>query len=267
MTLLFSSCSWSPDGQQIAYWQLDQTHVPIVHLVNNTDTKYPALIPIHYPKTGDQNSTVRIGVISVDGRTSPTWVSIPCDGEGYHSNSNSYLADMSYHQSSGRILIQQINRLQNHVTVWCVDPQTPAAPRVIFEDRDDAWIDILHEMHWINNGNTFLYISDRNGWKQIFAVNLDDPNQNQNPLALTPVGLDVESIQGVCQSSGYVYYIASPHDPLRRYLFRANFDGTEIFRVTPESAEYRGTNAYTLSKDGNFAIHTFSTAHSPSSFW
>lgn len=261
----FTFLRWAPDGEHIAYWQLDQSNVPIVHLVNNTDTVYPTLIPIHYPKTGDQNSTVRIGVVSITGDKTPKWIPVPCDGEGYHSSSNSYIADITYHNQSGQLIIQQINRLQNHLTFWSYDPASESL-RILFEDQDEAWIDVLHEVYWINNGQSFLYISDRNGWKQIFLVNFSDSDQNRNPTALTPVGVDVESIQGIDENSGIIYYIASPDDPIRRYLYRVTLDGTESSRVTPESPEFTGTNAYSISKDGKFAIHTFSTAQRPPSF-
>jgi dipeptidyl-peptidase 4 len=239
----------------------------VVHLINNTDSKYPALIPIHYPKTGDQNSTVRIGLISAAGEesTTPFWIPIPTDGEGYHSNSNAYLADLTFHEPTGQVLIQQINRLQNHLTVWCFDPTTGGL-RIVFEDRDEAWIDILHETHWVDDGQSFLFISDRKGWKQIYLVKLQQSEEEGAPLALTPTGVDVESIQGISQAAGCVYFIASPDDPLRRYLYRAAFDGSAISRVTPTSAEFLGTNAYSVSSDGNYAIHTFSAAHCPPAF-
>lgn len=137
---------------------------------------------------------------------------------------------------------------------------------ILFEDQDQAWIDISHEIHWINNGQSFLYISDRNGWKQIFVVNIFDFNQNREPRALTPVGVDVESIQGIDDVSKNIYFISSPNDPIRRYLYRVDFDGTESIRVTPESPEFVGTNTYAISRDGKFAIHTFSSAHRPPSF-
>ena len=50
---------WSPDGQAIAYWQFDTTGVGIFSLINNTDTLYPVVTRIPYPKAGTTNSAVR----------------------------------------------------------------------------------------------------------------------------------------------------------------------------------------------------------------
>jgi dipeptidyl-peptidase-4 len=251
---------WSPDGQQIAYWQLDQSRVPVVHLINNTDQKYPALIPIHYPKTGDENSKVRIGVVNIFGGET-SWLPIPSDGEGYHSNSNNYLADLTFHRSSGHLLVQQLNRLQNHLIVWSIDPSTNDIQN-IFEDFDEAWIDIAHEIHWVNGGNSFLFVSDRHGWKQICVV--DTCPSSREVLFLTPIGVDVESIQGTSENT--VYYIASPDDPLRRYLYSVGLDGSMSRRVTPDSPDFVGTNSYNVSPNGRYAIHTFSAAHRPATY-
>ena len=46
---------WSPDGRNIAYWQFDASEVGTFNLINNTDSLYPQLIPIPYPKVGSTN--------------------------------------------------------------------------------------------------------------------------------------------------------------------------------------------------------------------
>ena len=49
---------WSPDGKSIAYWQLDTTGVREFPLVNNTDSLYPRINPVKYPKVGETNAAV-----------------------------------------------------------------------------------------------------------------------------------------------------------------------------------------------------------------
>ncbi len=59
---------WSPDGRNIAYLQFDQSDVPEFALINYTDTLYPVITKYHYPKPGQTNSAVRVGVVSASGR-------------------------------------------------------------------------------------------------------------------------------------------------------------------------------------------------------
>jgi dipeptidyl-peptidase-4 len=64
---------WSPDGRAIAYWQFDSSGVGIFSLINNTDSLYPVVTKIPYPKAGTTNSAARIGVVSADGGAT-TWM-------------------------------------------------------------------------------------------------------------------------------------------------------------------------------------------------
>lgn len=74
---------WSPDGSRIAFWQINQEGVPVMTLINNTDSLYSKVIPIPYPKTGQTNPSARVGVVSVDaevrGRVGVQWLKITED--------------------------------------------------------------------------------------------------------------------------------------------------------------------------------------------
>ena len=241
---------WSPDGEQIAYWQLDQTGVPVVNLVNNTDEFYPRLIPIPYPKTGQQNPSARVGVISAAGGETK-WLDVPGDPREH------YLADLGWIKQTGELYLQQLNRLQNHLQLMLADP-TSGEVTTVFEDRDDAWIDIEQNLRWIAEGKQFLTLSERDGWRHLY---LADTDPESPPVLLTPGDYDVTEIEGVDEEAGYVYYSASPDDPLRRFLYRVKLDGSGNARVTPN--DMVGTNGYQISKDGKFAIHSLSSFDSP----
>ena len=57
---------WSPDSKAIAYWQLDTSGVRQFPLVNDTDSLYPRITWIRYPKAGTQNSACRVGVVRLE---------------------------------------------------------------------------------------------------------------------------------------------------------------------------------------------------------
>ena len=111
-----------------------------------------------------------------------------------------------------------------------------------------------------------MWLSDRNGWRQLFLVNIDGTCSQ-----LTPPTFDVTEIAGVDEGGRYAYYIASPDDPLRRYLYRTtlnvdegNDDASSIppqERITPP--DLPGTHSYRFSRDGQYAIHVYSTFSTP----
>jgi dipeptidyl-peptidase-4 len=74
---------WSPDGKWIAYWQLNTEGVKTFYLINNTDSLYPRLIPIQYPKVGEINSSSRIGVMSAKGGKT-RWFELPGDPRNHY---------------------------------------------------------------------------------------------------------------------------------------------------------------------------------------
>src|SRR5256714_12807370 len=61
---------WRPDGSRIAFWRLDQRAIRPFYL-QDFDSLYAPLVPVHYPKSGTPNSELKIGVVDVgSGHTS-----------------------------------------------------------------------------------------------------------------------------------------------------------------------------------------------------
>ena len=98
---------WSPDGKQIAYWQLNSEGVKEMHLINNTAGLYPVITSFPYPKAGETNSAARVGVIGAAGGAT-RWFDISGDPR------NNYLPRMEWAASSNEVIIQQLNRLAKH---------------------------------------------------------------------------------------------------------------------------------------------------------
>jgi dipeptidyl-peptidase-4 len=240
---------WSPDGAKIAYWQFDMSGVGTFDLVNYTDSLYPIVTPIQYPKAGTTNSAVRIGVIPAGGGVTK-WLAIPGDPR------NNYLPWMEWAGPS-ELLIQHMNRLQNTNTVILANAAT-GAPRTVFVDRDSAWVDLVDDVPWIDNGKRFLFTSERDGWRHVYAISRD----GRDIKLVTSGPFDVVSVVGVDAPGGWLYYIASPDNATQRYLFRTRLDGTGApARLSPANAP--GTHRYTLSPDAQWAFHTSSAFDVP----
>src|SRR5262249_35691689 len=97
--------SWSPDGEQIAYWQFDQHGVPEFALVNYTNGLYPEIFKYPYPKAGQANSAVRIGVVSAKGGVT-RWMKTPGEPRDI------YIPRMEW-SGKRELIYQTLNRLQN----------------------------------------------------------------------------------------------------------------------------------------------------------
>jgi dipeptidyl-peptidase-4 len=238
---------WSPDGSRIAFWQFNSEGVGIFNLINNTDTLYPELTPIPYPKVGTTNSACRIGVIPASGGDT-TWFEPEGDPR------NHYIPKMGWLESSAEIWLIQLNRLQNTARMVLGDV-TSGKLKTIFTDHDEAWIDLRDDdPTWVEEGRFFTWLSERDGWRHLYLV-----SRSGDELRLVTAGdYDVTDLVQVDGDGGWAYFMASPEDPTSRFLFRVPLSGQGACeRVTP--AGPAGTHSYQISNDGRWAIHTFSS--------
>ena len=240
---------WSPDGRRIAYWQLDSNGINDFYMINNTDELYPKLIPLPYPKVGTTNSACRIGVVSSSGGET-TWMDIPGDPR------NNYLASLEWVADNEHVLVEQLNRLQNHRILWKSNAESGASDPV-YEDRDEAWIDVRHRFEWYKSDTHRLVLSEQDGWRHAYRVSLS----GHPPKLLTPGDYDVIDLVGMDDET--LYFTASPQDPIRRYLFLVPISGGDATRLTP--SDFEGQNTYDVSPNGKWAIHRHSAIGKPPS--
>ena len=241
---------WSPDGKYIAFWQFDSSGIKDFYLINNTDSLYPRIIPIKYPKVGQMNSACRVGVVSSSGGE-VRWFKVPGDSR------NNYIPWMDWANDSKEIILQHLNRLQNTNEVMLGNISTGEV-RTIFTDHDEAWVEVVDNIRWLADGKYFTWLSERDGWNHVYLVS----RSGGEVKLITAGAFDVISVEGVDQKGGWLYYIASPENPTQCYLFRTRLDGKgKAERITPLSQP--GTHSYQMSPSYQWAFHTYTTFDTP----
>src|SRR5262249_30869223 len=196
---------WSPDGQAIAFWHLDTQGVGEYPLVNNTDSLYPRITPVKYPKVGETNPACRVAIVSADGKAA-YWPEIPGDPRDH------YIAFLEWAGNSRKVLLQQFNRLQNTVRVMTAgrpprgigSDAEPSTVKTILTEHDAAWLDLQDEVPWIQDGKEFLWLSERDGWRHVYRVD----RSGKSVTLVTPGEFDVIRLLEVDQRSGHVYFLA-----------------------------------------------------------
>lgn len=238
---------WSPDGKSIAYWQFNTEGSQDFVLVDNTKGLYPVLNYFPYPKAGTTNAAVRVGVVGATGGKT-VWMNTPGDLR------QNYIVMVEWMDNSSEVMLQHMNRLQNTDQVLIADAKTGAV-RSILTEKDDAWIELtMPKLRWVDNGKSFLWLSERDGWQHVYTVSRDGANTK----LITPGNFDVISLAGMDAAAGWLYYIASPSNAGQRYLFRTKLDGSgKAEKVTPDSQP--GWHTYNVSPNGRWAIHNYSS--------
>jgi dipeptidyl-peptidase 4 len=241
---------WSPDGKSVAFWQLNADSVRNFSMVNNTDSVYSRVIEVQYPKVGETNSAARVGIVSAAGGDT-RWLQIEGDPR------NHYIARMDWAASSDEVILQRLNRLQNRNEVMLGDARSGRVKTVLVE-QDSTWVDLWDDLVWLDNGKSFTWVSDRDGWNHVYVVSRDGSKSR----LVTKGDYDVLDIKGIDPKGGWLYFIASPDNPTQRYLFRSRLDGKgKAERLTP--VREAGTHAYDVSPNYRYAIATYSSLGSP----
>ncbi|MEO7986122.1 MAG: DPP IV N-terminal domain-containing protein [Gemmatimonadales bacterium] len=241
---------WSPDGERVAYWQLNADSVRDFNLINDTDSLYSRVIPVQYPKVGEANSAARIGIVSVAG--GPTrWLDIAGDPREH------YIPRMEWASSSKEVMLQRLNRLQNTDEVMLGDAATGSV-RTILTEHDTTWVGVVDDVVWLDHGKSFTWVSERDGWNHVYVVSRD----GKTVRLVTKGAFDVLEVEGIDGKGGWLYYMASPDNPTQRYLFRTRLDGKgKPERLSPRNEP--GTHSYDRSPDFRHAIETYSTLETP----
>ncbi|XWW45439.1 S9 family peptidase [Fibrella sp. USSR17] len=260
---------WSPDSKQLLYWQVDASKIRDFLMIDNTDSIYSYTIPVEYPKVGESPSPTRIGVVSATGGATK-WLAIPGDPAQHYLVRAEWFPTVS--AAGSELIVQQLNRKQNESILYVCQPATNRVTP-IFTEKDNAWIDIKARWdrddptgwEWLNNGNAFLWVSEKDGWRHIYQFSRDGKTQT----LLTPGNYDMAELERIDEKGGYVYFTASPDNATQRYLYRVPLAGAgkpaagPAERLSP--ANQSGTHGYDVSPNGQLAMHTFTNASTPPS--
>ncbi|MEZ6142801.1 MAG: DPP IV N-terminal domain-containing protein [Zavarzinella sp.] len=245
---------WSPDGRRIAFIQSDYSKVRRRAVILPTDPTYPEVRFDHFARVGTPIPTLRIGIVDRDGGDSQ-WLKLPAEPGTF------YIQNISWAGNSKELLIELQSRFRDH-RKFLLANIVSGAVQTAYEETDPAWIDASYAanagLEWIRNGKEFLLLSERNGWRQAYLISRDGKQQT----LLTKEKSDIISRGPVDEAGGWFYYIASPTNATRRYLYRIKLDGkSEAERVTP--ADQPGSHSYLFSPDRKWAFHTYSTFDNP----
>jgi len=129
---------WSPDGKKIAFWWTDQTHVKTFHLLDETSERYTKITSLKYPKVGEKNSIIKIGVVEISSGKI-TWMDIDKKEEEF------YIPRIDWTTSSDILCIQRINRKQNFLEVLFGDVNTGKTKKVLTDESHEGWVDITDD--------------------------------------------------------------------------------------------------------------------------
>lgn len=237
---------WSPDGTQLAFLRFDDAPVRGFNIV---DLMQPQgrLETYPYPKAGDPNPLVKVGVVPAAGGK-PVFL----DLDDYPAEST-VISRVGWRPDSTGVYAFVQNRTQTWLDflVW----DTPSAkPRKLFRDSTKAWIDDPGEPRFLPDGS-FLFLSERSGWKHLYLYAAD----GKLIRPVTSGQWEVREVLRVDEESRAVYFTGTKDGDTRSHLYRAGLDGPSLDRLTAES----GSHQVALAPKGPLFIDRFTDNATP----
>jgi dipeptidyl-peptidase-4 len=235
---------FSPDSRKIAFWRLDQTVIKPFYMIDQLSL-YPELMPVRYPKAGEANSEVRIGVVEISSRDA-TWIDL---GE----ETDIYVPRMDFAGSSDEVWFTRFNRHQNRLDLMLADVRTGES-RIVTTETDDAWVENSMPL-WIDNGVQFLLESERDGYNQVYRYDRSGTLINR----VTPGEWDVLDVYGVDEQHDVLYFSGTGDGRAKRPLYRVSLDGAGFERVSSGS----GSHDVDFNVDYSMYVDEYSTIGLP----
>ena len=237
---------WSPDSTRIAYYRFEEAPVDIYPLVDDSPV-YPKVRWQKYPKAGTDNPIVKVGVLDLaTGRT--TWLETV--------DADSYLARVDWTPSSNAVAIQRLNRDQTRLDLLRCSPSDGSCSTLLTETWP-TWVNLGEDFRFLPDGS-FLWGSERNGWRRLYLYSAD----GQPLRAVTPAGWSVTSLDGVAAGGDWAIVTAFPTEglgPIDRKVARVRIHGEGWELLTPEP----GTHRAIVSERTGAWFHEWNDADKP----
>lgn len=239
---------WSPEGNFLAFYRFDERQVPEFDMTLYKGL-YQQQYTYKYPKAGEPNAVVDIHIYDVrSGHTAKVRT-----GE----ETDQYIPRIKWmRREEDGLCVYRLNRLQNHLELLQAEVRS-GKTRVIYEEKNDYYIEIHDNLHFLPDGTSFVFTSEQNGYNHIYRWNWN--TKKRTPLSSGKY--DIESLIGVDEPTGTVYYTAAV-TPLTRQLFSVHWSGKNKKLLTPEP----GTHAITAINGNRYFLDKYSALHTPPVF-
>jgi dipeptidyl-peptidase 4 len=244
----YKSFWWSPDSKSIAFMRMDDTKVPVFPIFNENG-QHGSLENTRYPKPGDPNPEVKIGVATPESNQ-VTWADFDAQADQYFG--------MPYWRPDGKALwVQWMNRGQDNLKVYEVDLAN-GRKKEIYDEKQKTWIDLDDQggrITFLEKSKGFIMQSDKDGWENMYWHNLDGSLKNK----ITNGNFWSSTVVKIDETNQWVYFTARKENSTRTDFYVASLDGKKIQRLS--FGDY--THRVDLSPGGSYFVTIYSNASTP----
>ncbi len=236
---------WSPDSKHIAFYRFDDANVPAFPLFN-ADGQHGSLESQRYPKAGDPNPEVRVGVVTV-GSSGIIWAD-------FDSKTDQYFGTPFWTPDARLLFVQWMDRGQDNLKIYGVEPMS-GKKKEIYDEHQASWVEWFEHIHFLDGGKGFILLTDKDGWMHAYRYSMDGTLNNR----ITSGNWAVAGIEAVNEKEQTVFLTARKENSTRTDLYKVKLDGTGLSRLT--AGDF--THSVKVSLHGLYFISSYSNVATP----
>ncbi len=238
---------WSPDSKRICYFRFDDTQVPTFPIYVIKDQR-GYLENEHYPKPGDKNPEVKVGIVNIETQKT-TWAA-------FNEKDDQYFGAPIW-TPTGQLWAVWMNRGQDNLKIYNVDLNSGTKTEV-YDEKQSTWIDLDrgNRIEFLSSNTGFIMRSDKSGWEHFYLHDMNGKFISQ----ITNGDFTVGAIFKVDEKNKTIYFNARKENSARWDLYSASLDGKKINRQSFGEFSFAGMN---LSPNNKYFTTAYSNITTP----
>ena len=240
---------WNASSDRIAFIRFDETEVPEFSMdVYGTDL-YQTQNVFKYPKAGEKNAIVSLHFYDLNTDKTAT---VPLST----TYNDFYIPRIKWTNDANVLSAQYMNRHQNKLDLWLINPEKGNA-NLVLSETDDAYVDVTDNLTFLED-NSFLWTSERDGFNHLYHYSKTGQLKKQ----ITKGAWEVTAYYGYNESENAIYYQSVENGSINRDVYSVRLNGKRKIRLSSQL----GTNDASFSADFTYFIKTFSSANIPTKY-
>jgi len=236
---------WSPNSKSIAYMHFNDSMVPMFPLFG-AEGQHGYVEKTRYPEAGDPNPEVKIGIVNIETKQT-TW-------SDFNEHDDQYFGTPLWTPDGSSLWVQWMNRHQNHLIVYSIDPSN-GNKKSVYDEQQKTWVRWLDTIYFLQNNNGYIFLTDKSGWMHIYRYDMNGNLVKQ----ITNGDWTVKNIEEIDEKKEVIYFTARKENSTRYDLYSIKMNGTNLQRLT--FGDY--THTVNVSSTCAYFITAYSNVNTP----
>ena len=250
---------WSPDSRRIGFYRFDNGEVPMFPIYSPAGQD-GSLNRTRYPKAGEKNPEVRIGMIDV--RALPFGaperkVARKTVWADFDPSEDQYFGTPLWGPDGASFYVSREPRIQNTLDLYRVSA-LDGSKELIYHETYKTWLEWIDNVIFTDRG-LYMARAFETGWEQVYFLSYDGKEFRR----LTDGPNWRISLIRVDEGTGTVYFTANRDATMRPTLYRADAQGQVVALTDPRLA----VSLVRFSPDGKHFVASLSNYTTPTQVW